>query len=134
VVSLILTVVVGILLAWLALAATLALAARGQGGVAKEAVRLLPDLVRLVKRLATDGAVPLRARAAVWAAIAYVAFPLDVVPDVVPLVGFTDDVLVVVLALRSVVRHSGASVLAERWPGSDDGLLVLWRVLGSDRR
>ena len=76
---------------------------------AREALRLLPDLVRLVGRLARDGSLPLGVRIRLWLLIGYLALPIDLVPDVIPVVGYADDLLVVVLTLRSVVRPSGGA-------------------------
>ena len=55
-------------------------------------------------------------------AIAYVATPLDLVPDFVPVVGQLDDVLVVALSLRYVVRAASRSTVEELWPGTAAGL------------
>jgi hypothetical protein len=53
----IIAVVAALLLTWLALIITLAIR-RPKGDLLKESLRLLPDLLRLLKRLATDQAMP----------------------------------------------------------------------------
>ncbi|MGK5111610.1 YkvA family protein [Geodermatophilus sp. CPCC 205506] len=95
-----------------------------------EALRLLPDLVRLVRRLAADRSLPRRVRWRLWALLAYLLSPVDLVPDVVPVLGYADDVVVVALALRSVVRSAGADRLRRAWPGSPAGLAVVLRLAG----
>lgn len=39
-------------------------------------------------------------------AIAYVLFPLDFVPDVIPVVGWADDLLAAVIGLRAMLTSS----------------------------
>jgi uncharacterized membrane protein YkvA (DUF1232 family) len=64
-----------------------------------------------------------------WLLLAYLAMPIDLVPDVLPGVGDADDVVVIGAALRSVVRRAGPDIVARRWPGTPDGLAALWRLV-----
>ena len=96
----------------------------------REALRLLPDLVRLVRRLAADRSLPFGVRVRLWLLLGYLLSPVDLVPDVVPVLGYADDVVVVALALRSVVRRAGADVLHRSWPGGPAGLAVVLRLAG----
>lgn len=91
----------------------------------REALRLLPDLLRLVSRLARDRDLPRSSRWRLWLLLAYLASPVDLVPDVLPFIGYADDVLLVLLVLRGLVRRAGAPVLARHWPGTPDGLAAL---------
>jgi len=93
-----------------------------------EALRLLPDLLRLVRRLAGDASLPRGVRVRLWLLLAYLAFPLDLVPDVVPVLGYADDAIVVALVLRAVVRRAGPGALARHWPGSPAGLAAVQRL------
>ena len=95
-----------------------------------EALRLLPDLVRLVRRLAADRSLPRGVRVRLWLLLAYLLSPVDLVPDVVPVLGYADDIVVVALALRSVVRASGAPAVRRAWPGGPAGLAVVTRLAG----
>jgi uncharacterized membrane protein YkvA (DUF1232 family) len=54
---------------------------------------------------AFDRQSPLQVKAALLAALAYFVAPVDVLPDILPLLGFTDDALVLVTALRMVSSH-----------------------------
>jgi uncharacterized membrane protein YkvA (DUF1232 family) len=121
--------VAGLGLAWLALVAILLAAHPGRAALG-EALRLLPDLLRLLPRLARDPAVPRSVRVLLWLTLAYLAFPLDLVPDVVPVLGWADDAIVVVLVLRTVVRRAGPATLGRRWPGTPDGLAAVTRLAG----
>jgi uncharacterized membrane protein YkvA (DUF1232 family) len=93
-------------------------------------LRLLPDLLRLLRRLAGDRALPRRVRVRLWLLLAYVACPIDLVPDVLPVIGYADDAILVAAVLRSVVRAAGAERVADHWPGTADGLAVVRRLAG----
>lgn len=125
-------VVAGVALVWVALVGLLYLAARReQRHVSlREALRLVPDILRLLRRLAADGALPLGIRVRLVLLFTYLALPIDLVPDFIPVVGYADDVVVVALVLRSVTRAAGPEALTRHWPGSADGLRVVRRLAG----
>lgn len=98
----------------------------------RDALRLLPDLLRLLRRLAGDDQLPRGVRVRLWLLLGYLALPLDLVPDVIPVIGYADDVVVVALALRSVVRAAGPDALDRHWPGTPDGLRAVRRLARVD--
>jgi uncharacterized membrane protein YkvA (DUF1232 family) len=120
----------GLVLLWLGLVLLL-WRARPTALGARQALRLLPDLVRLLRRLAVDRALPRGLRLRLWLLLAYLLSPLDLVPDVLPVIGWADDVVVVAWALRAVVRRAGPDALARHWPGSPEGLAVVSRLAGT---
>ena len=122
----------GLALAWAALLVAL-LVLRPRGASLAEAARLLPDVLRLLPRLARDRSLPRGVRVRLWLLLGYLASPIDLVPDVLPVIGYADDVIAVVVVLRSVVRRAGSEALARHWPGSDDGLAALLRLTGLPR-
>ncbi|MET8003683.1 YkvA family protein [Nonomuraea glycinis] len=122
-------VVGGTALLWLLALVALAVA-RPRGNLLTEAIRLLPDLLRLISRLARDAALPRRVRVRLWLLVAYLALPIDLVPDFVPVLGYADDAIVVALVLRSVVRGAGPQALERHWPGTPDGLAAVRRLAG----
>ncbi|HYX97001.1 MAG TPA: YkvA family protein [Geodermatophilus sp.] len=117
----------GLLLCWLVLMAVL-WATRPDDLRLRELLRLLPDVLRLVHRLAGDGTLPRGVRVRLWLLLGYLALPFDLVPDFVPVLGHADDAIVVALVLRSVVRHAGPAALDRHWPGTPDGLAALRRA------
>ncbi|MGY1705012.1 YkvA family protein [Geodermatophilus sp. SYSU D00697] len=127
--SALLAVAGGLLVLWAALLLVL-WRTRPPDLTVREALRLLPDLVRLVRRLAADRSLPRGVRLRLWLLLAYLLSPIDLVPDVVPVLGYADDVVVVALALRAVVRAAGAPALARAWPGGPAGLAVVQRLAG----
>lgn len=94
----------------------------------KDALRLLPDLLRLIKRLAADRTVPLGVRVRLVLLAAYLLSPIDLVPDFLPVIGYADDVVIVALALRSVVRRAGTAAIERHWPGTPEGLGLILRI------
>ena len=119
----------GLLLAWLLAVAAL-LIIRPRGNLLTEAIRLLPDLLRLIPRLARDQSLPRGVRVRLWLLLAYLAMPIDLIPDFIPVLGYADDAIVVAAVLRSVVRHARADALTRHWPGTDDGLAAVRRLAG----
>ena len=117
----------GLVLLWLLLVAAL-WATRPDELRLRELLRLLPDVLRLVRRLAADRTLPRGVRVRLWLLLGYLALPVDLVPDVVPVLGYADDAIVVALVLRSVVRRAGPDAVARHWPGTPDGLAALRRV------
>jgi uncharacterized membrane protein YkvA (DUF1232 family) len=122
-------VVGGVLLLWLVLLALL-WRRRPDELTARDALRLLPDVVRLVRRLAADRSLPRAVRTRLWLLLAYLLSPIDLVPDFLPVIGYADDVVVVAWALRSVVRRAGSAALERHWPGQPAGLAVVSRLAG----
>lgn len=97
---------------------------------AREMVRLLPDLLRLLKRLASDASLPRGVRWRLWLLLGYLAMPIDLVPDFIPVLGHADDAIVVALAIRSVARRAGTDAVAQHWPGTPEGLAAVFRLAG----
>ena len=100
----------------------------------RDAVRLVPDLLRLLKRLAGDATLPRGVRTRLWLLLGYLAMPIDLVPDFIPVLGYADDVVVVAVVLRSVVRAAGPAALERHWPGTPEGLRVIRTLCGQDGR
>lgn len=121
-----------LLLSWLILVVAL-LVMRPRGNLLTEALRILPDLLRLIPRLAVDTSLPRGVRVRLALLVVYLALPIDVIPDFIPVLGYADDAIVVTLVLRSVVRHAGLAAVRAHWPGTDDGFDVLVRLTGLTR-
>lgn len=92
----------------------------------------VPDVAKLLGRLARDPRVPWYAKAAAAGAVVYVVSPIDLVPDLVPVLGQFDDLYVVARTLRLLFSSAGYDVVREHWSGSDDGFALLLVVAGID--
>lgn len=123
----------GLVVLWLALLAALWIAMPDEIRL-REAMRLLPDVIRLLRRLATDRALPRGVRVRLVLLLAYLATPVDLVPDVIPVLGHADDAVVVALVLRSVVRAAGDEALDRHWPGTPEGLAAVRRLIHAGTR
>ena len=113
---------------WLALIAFL-YATRPEQTRLRDSARLVPDTFRLVRRLAADRTIPRTTRLPIWLLVAYLASPIDLVPDFIPLIGYADDVILISIVLRHLIRRTGPEKLSEHWPGTPDGLDRLKHVL-----
>jgi uncharacterized membrane protein YkvA (DUF1232 family) len=100
---------------WLVAVAALVLA--GRKVEAKQLARLLPDLAALLRGLLHDQRVPRGTKVLVGFAIVWVVSPIDLLPEFLPVIGPLDDVLVVALVLRHLVKRSGPEVVREHWRG-----------------
>jgi len=120
---------IALVLAWVALAVVLVLV-RPRGALLREALRLLPDVLRLIRRLAADPDLPRGVRIRLGALLVYLALPIDLIPDFIPVLGYADDAIIVTAVLRSVVRRAGAGAVRAHWPGTDDGFAALARLTG----
>jgi uncharacterized membrane protein YkvA (DUF1232 family) len=123
---------VAVAVLWLVLVLTFYVLGRRHDDPARlrDALRLLPDLVRLLRRLAADPTLPRGVRVRVVLLGLYLAVPTDLVPDFIPVVGYADDVVVVILVLRSVTRRAGPQALDCHWPGTPEGLHTLRTLAG----
>ncbi|MFD7160533.1 YkvA family protein [Kribbella sp. NPDC059898] len=131
--SLLIGVLVGaataLVLVWVALVVVM-IAARPRGGLLREAVRLLPDVLRLLSRLAADKTLPRGVRVRLALLMVYLAMPIDLIPDFIPVLGYADDAIIATVVLRGVVRHAGIAAVRAHWPGSDDGFAAVVRLTG----
>jgi uncharacterized membrane protein YkvA (DUF1232 family) len=120
----------GLLVLWLVLVAVLWVTRPDELRL-RDLMRLLPDLLRLLHRLAADDSLPRGVRVRLWLLLGYLASPIDLVPDFIPVLGYADDAIVVALVLRSVVRRAGTDAVVRHWPGTPEGLTSLQRLTGA---
>jgi uncharacterized membrane protein YkvA (DUF1232 family) len=125
--SVAISAVAGVMLIWVGLVAALWLAKPDEVGV-RDALRLLPDLLKLLKRLASDPAMPRGVRVRLALLLAYLALPIDLIPDFIPVLGYADDAIIVAFVLRSVTRRAGSEALTTHWPGTPEGLAAVRRL------
>ena len=76
---------------------------------------------RLVIRLMMDRRVPLRVKLILPAAVAYLISPFDLVPDIVPILGRVDDVLVIFLSLALFLGTAPREIVMEHIRGPRPG-------------
>jgi uncharacterized membrane protein YkvA (DUF1232 family) len=121
-------IVLGLVVAWLALLAMLWLL-RPRGVGARELVRVVPDLLRLTRDLLLDRTAPRGVRIALVVLLGWLINPIDLIPEFIPVLGPLDDVIVAVVVLRYVRRRLGAEELRRRWRGTPEGWALVERLL-----
>lgn len=128
----VLEIAVAVLVTYVLLLAALAIYAKRHPDVVSlaDALRFGPDVLRLIRRLAADRAVPGRARMLLGGLAVYLVSPIDLVPDFLPVIGYADDIVLIAVVLRAVVRSAGPDPLERHWPGSDGGLGVVRALAG----
>jgi len=97
--------------------------------LARELALLLPNLIRLFGGLLRDGRVPFGAKIVLALASLWLASPIDLIPDFIPIVGSLDDAIIAALALRFVLRTTDGSVVREHWHGDPATLERLLRIV-----
>ena len=99
----------------------------------QDTILVVPNIVKLVGRLLADPRVPRRSKIALGVAAAYVASPIDLIPDIVPVVGWADDILFMLLAVDGLITRSGPEIVEEHWDGPVDLLKLIEDVLSLAR-
>ncbi len=112
----------------------LALLALGRRSEARAIAGFIPDCLVLFQRLLADDRVPRSRRVALVLLLGYLALPIDLIPDFVPVAGQLDDAILVALVLRLILRGGGQELLAEHWPGPPQGLGLIERLAFGARR
>ena len=118
---------VGVTLAVYALC-VLTLVLAGRRSDARAFARFIPDCIVLFRRLIADPRVGGWRKALIALLVAYLAMPIDLVPDFIPVAGQLDDAIIVAFVLRTVLRGGGPALLREHWPGPASSLDVVSRL------
>jgi uncharacterized membrane protein YkvA (DUF1232 family) len=103
---------------------------RPAGMTAGDVLRLIPDIVRLVRAIVTDPQTPRSVRWANVGLLVWLISPIDLIPEFLPVFGSLDDVVVAVMVLRWTLRRIGPAEVERHWSGSPAGLALLRSILG----
>jgi uncharacterized membrane protein YkvA (DUF1232 family) len=106
----------------------LALLLLGKREQARALAGFVPDCVILFKRLLSDERVPLSKKVPVLLLIGYLAMPLDLVPDFIPVAGQLDDAILVGFVLHWVLKGSPNDLIQEHWPGPPTSLAIVKKL------
>jgi uncharacterized membrane protein YkvA (DUF1232 family) len=117
----------GVMLAIYVLA-VIALVAAGRRSDARALAGFIPDCLGLIKRLMADPRVPRRRKLLLGLMIGYLAMPIDLVPDFIPVAGQLDDAILVAAVLRLALRSGGEELLEEHWRGPPRTLELVRRL------
>ncbi len=97
----------------------------------REILRVVPDVVRLIRDLITDRTTPIDVRVVLVGLLVWIVSPIDLIPEFIPVLGPLDDVVVAIVAMRFTRRRLGTERLRARWRGTADGLAMLERLIGT---
>jgi uncharacterized membrane protein YkvA (DUF1232 family) len=100
-------------------------------GRTREMVGFLPNGIVLLRRLRGHSLLPRRGRIALGLALGYLASPIQLIPNFIPVIGQADDVTVIFLALRYACRRLPRADVVAAWPGDP---AYLDRLLGRAER
>ncbi len=101
-------------------------------GKTAEYLLLVPDVFILLWRLVNDGRVSGKNKVLLGSGIAYYIFPIDLIPEAfVGPIGYLDDLVFGVYILNRVLGDTDVAILREHWPGSEDVLSMIQKVLGA---
>lgn len=88
----------------------------------------LPRLAKLLGRIAADPAVSGTDKALVLGALGYLASPIDLIPDFIPVLGQLDDIYLISLVLLRLLNRVGPEKLQAYWDGPEDIAALVGRV------
>jgi uncharacterized membrane protein YkvA (DUF1232 family) len=83
----------------------------------RELLLLLPQLAGLIARLTADPRVPRRVKVLLGVVAVFLASPVDLVPDFIPVLGYLDDVVLVAIVLDGLLNHVDREIVLAHWPG-----------------
>lgn len=98
----------------------------------KELLFLLPNLFHLSFRLLFDKNVPNENKGALIAGLAYVIWPIDLIPDTIPVYGYVDDLMVMGLALNKFFDTDDEAINAaveKYWAGDSNAFEAVKEIL-----
>jgi uncharacterized membrane protein YkvA (DUF1232 family) len=107
--------------------------AETSGNAGVSLLRLLGDVILLLKDLATDPRVPSSDKIVAGAAAAYLVSPIDIIPDWIPAFGQADDLAVIAMAFRRLLNGAGYDLIYEKWRGTDEGLALVLTLAGVEK-
>jgi uncharacterized membrane protein YkvA (DUF1232 family) len=90
---------------------------------------VVPRFVQLLYRLVRDSRVPLAEKALLLGTLTYVISPLDLLPDLLPVIGQVDDLYLVALVILRLLHRSGEDLLVEHWEGPGDLAALVHRIV-----
>lgn len=104
-----------------------------------EYAMIIPDIVALFWRLFKDKRVRIDTKILIGGAIAYLASPIDILPDFIPLIGKIDDVAIAFFVMNKLINEIDEKIILENWNGKENiieiiknGVAYISKMVGSE--
>jgi len=91
----------------------------------KDYIFIIPDIVALIYRLLKDKRVPVKTKLVIAAAVSYITFPVDLIPNKIPFVGTIDEIGMAFFAINKIINDVDMKVILENWEGKNDIIFVM---------
>ena len=88
-----------------------------------------PDMFHLMCKLIIDTRVPVKSKFMVAGAITYFVSPIDILPDVVPGLGWVDDVFIAAKVINHLLDSVDKEFVLEHWAGDENVFNVIKHIL-----
>lgn len=86
---------------------------------------MVPDIISLMYRLFKDKRVKLDVKIKVAGILAYLASPIDIMPDFIPMVGKVDDVAIAFFGLNSIINEIPEEIILQNWQGKENIIVTV---------
>ena len=90
---------------------------------------IVPRIGLLVGRLLRDPRVPPSRKLLLGGTVIYLVSPMDLIPEMLPILGWADDALLIAFALGQMLTSVPDDVIAEHWSGPPESLESVRKVL-----
>jgi uncharacterized membrane protein YkvA (DUF1232 family) len=98
-------------------------------GFLKQAILLIPNLLRLLYRLFKDPRAPSTEKALLIGTVLYAISPLDLIPDFIPFIGEVDDLYLIALVLLRLLSRTPGDVIRQHWEGGGDLAAIIEKTV-----
>lgn len=85
-----------------------------------EYILIIPDVIVLFYRLLKDPRVSLKTKLFLGGAVTYLASPINLIPNFIPVIGEIDDVTAVLYTLNKILDEVPEQVILDNWQGRED--------------
>ncbi len=104
----------------------------GWAGKFTQYLVILPDLLYMMIKILFDKEIPAKNKVLIVVATTYLFSPIDVIPDIIPVVGFVDDLLVTIIILNKIINSDDPILkqkMIEYWPGEEELFLQIKNIM-----
>lgn len=102
----------------------------GEKSQYSEYLLFAPDIFYLLVKLTMDDRVPAMQKAKLLGTVAYFISPIDLLPEgLIGPAGYFDDLVLAAYTLNDIINKTEPEIVREHWPGDDDILDVIKKII-----